>query len=241
MAEENQEFTELGFRVSKLRVSLKIKNRQAEIPSVEEQVSPPQINPAYRVPVGQLSDSSTDSEPKHFRSRLSSASSITSTDSGIASVCRSRANSNASVGSKTGYILRKIAKAKDATKNAEAEFEGFYRPISRTPSTSSSRSGASSISRTPSSSSKRSSFPSTNPRIRSRSCSSSRNRICSNDSFSDYADLYSTIEELSDPFDDDDEPPPIPPRKAIMRAPALPPYPSTAVSLLNDISKTILC
>ena len=240
MADQTDEdVTELGFRVSKLRVSLKIKKRQAEIPSGQQLESAPQINPAFRVPVGPMSDSSTDSEPKHFRSRLPSTSSITSNDSGIASVkYRSRANSAASASSRTGYILRKIAKAKDATKSADAEFEGFYNPVSRSPSMSSSGSNASSVSKA---SSSRSNFPSTNPRVRSRSHSSTRSRICSNDSFCDYADLYSTIEELTDPFDDEEKPPPIPPRKARMRAPALPPYPSSAVSMLNDISKTILC
>ena len=34
--------------------------------------------------------------------------------------------------------------------------------------------------------------------------------------------------------------PPLPPRQSQARAPALPPYPSSAVSLVNDIAKTIL-
>ena len=34
--------------------------------------------------------------------------------------------------------------------------------------------------------------------------------------------------------------PPLPPRQSQARAPALPPYPSSAVSLVNNIAKTIL-
>ena len=131
------------------------------------------------------------------------------------------------------------------TENAGFEFEGFYHPgVSRTPSTASSRS---SVSRTPStSSSGKATFPATNPRVRSASaCSATsrgRGRVCSDDS-SDYADLYDTIEELTDPFDEEEEeePPPLPPRKARLRAPALPPYPSSAVGVVNTITSTILC
>jgi hypothetical protein len=52
-------------------------------------------------------------------------------------------------------------------------------------------------------------------------------------------EIYSTIEELGDPFDD--QPPPLPPRRAVFRPPALPPYPSSAVQLLRNITNTILC
>ena len=76
------------------------------------------------------------------------------------------------------------------------------------------------------------------------SCQGPRSRVCSDDS-SDYADLYDTIEEMTDPFDEEEEdtavPPPLPPRKARLRAPALPPYPSTALKMVNDITSTILC
>ena len=58
----------------------------------------------------------------------------------------------------------------------------------------------------------------------------------------DYAEIYS---DVADPFDEEDDdcgaPPPLPPRRARMRAPALPPYPSTAVGIVRDISEAILC
>ena len=191
---------------------------------------------------------------RHFRSRLSSTSSVASSvDSGIV-VARSRANSSASnSSSRPGNILRKIARAAipAGTENAGYEFEGFYHTsVSRTSSTASS--ARSSVSRTPSTSSSTPStsstspckFPVTNPRVRSASLSSNshtRSRICSDDS-SDYIDLYDTIEELTDPFDEEDvSPPPLPPRKARLRSPALPPYPSSALKMVNDITATILC
>jgi hypothetical protein len=73
--------------------------------------------------------------------------------------------------------------------------------------------------------------------------SSSRSRSVSLSSSTGAADssleIYSTIEELGDPFDD--LPPPLPPRRAVFRPPALPPYPSSAVQLLRNITNTILC
>ena len=146
-------------------------------------------------------------------------------------------------------ILRRIARREAreaATKSAEAEFEGFYRrPVSRTASsctTSSAVSAASSASLLPASA----------PRLRSRSCSSApRPRLVSDDSFASYSDeLYSELsEEYADPFDEDaaafegDKPPPLPPRKPVVhtRPPALPPYPSTFVTAVINIAKTILC
>ena len=145
-------------------------------------------------------------------------------------------------------ILRRIARREAreaATKSAEAEFEGFYRrPVSRTASscTSSAVSAASSASLLPASA----------PRLRSRSCSSApRPRLVSEDSFASYSDeLYSELsEEYADPFEEDtaafegDKPPPLPPRKPVVhtRPPALPPYPSTFVTAVNNIAKTILC
>jgi len=72
-----------------------------------------------------------------------------------------------------------------------------------------------------------------------------RSRLESSDSFSDFSEFYSTIEELTDPFTDDDSEmclatvPPLPPRKATLRLPAKPPYPSSAVKALLDISKNL--
>ena len=147
-------------------------------------------------------------------------------------------------------ILRRIARREAreaATKSAEAEFEGFYRrPVSRTASSctsSSAVSAASSASLLPASAV---------PRLRSRSCSSApRPRLVSEDSFASYSDeLYSELsEEYADPFEEDtatfegDKPPPLPPRKPVVhtRPPALPPYPSTFVTAVNNIAKTILC
>ena len=62
----------------------------------------------------------------------------------------------------------------------------------------------------------------------------------SDDSYAEYSDLYDEVEEYSDPFDDD-KPPPLPPRRAVLSPPALPPYPSTVVAVANEICKTILC
>ena len=258
-ADSEADITELGFRVSRLRVSLRIKRgevRQLLVPELLEIPSPSIPSPqplALRVslPAERLSPV----EPaRHFRSRLSSTSSVASSvDSGIV-VARSRANSSASnSSSRPGNILRKIARAAipAGTENAGYEFEGFYHTsVSRTSSTASS--ARSSVSRTPSTSSSTPStsssspckFPVTNPRVRSASLSSNshtRSRICSDDS-SDYIDLYDTIEELTDPFDEEDvSPPPLPPRKARLRSPALPPYPSSALKMVNDITATILC
>ena len=254
------DITELGFRVSRLRVSLRIKRgevRQLLVPEAPEiPASSPNPQPlALRVGSPAECLSPVVEPQRHFRSRLSSTSSVASSiDSGIV-VARSRANSSASTSSsRPGNILRKIARAAIpvGTENAGFEFEGFYHTaVSRTSSTASS--ARSSVSRTPStssstpstSSSSPSKFPATNPRVRSVSLSSShaRSRICSDDS-SDYADLYDTIEELKDPFDEDEEedaPPPLPPRKARLRTPALPPYPSTALRMVNNITATILC
>ena len=255
-ADSEADITELGFRVSRLRVSLRIKRgevRQLLVPELPEIPSPsiPSPQPSVSLPAERLSPV----EPaRHFRSRLSSTSSVASSvDSGIV-VARSRANSSASnSSSRPGNILRRIARAAipAGTENAGYEFEGFYHTsVSRTSSTASS--ARSSVSRTPSTSSSTPStsssspckFPVTNPRVRSASLSSNshtRSRICSDDS-SDYIDLYDTIEELTDPFDEEDvSPPPLPPRKARLRSPALPPYPSSALKMVNDITATILC
>ena len=262
---EAPDITELGFRVSRLRVSLRIKRgevRQLLVPEAPEipSGSSPSPHQPLALRVSSPAECLSPVEPqRHFRSRLSSTSSVASSiDSGIV-VARSRANSSASTSSnRPGNILRKIARAAIpvGTENAGFEFEGFYHTaVSRTSSTASSA-RSSSVSRTPStssstpsttSSSSPSKFPVTNPRVRSVSLSSSHNghrsRICSDDS-SDYADLYDTIEELKDPFDEDEEeetPPPLPPRKARLRTPALPPYPSTALRMVNTITATILC
>ena len=117
-----------------------------------------------------------------------------------------------------------------STENVGFEFEAFYHPaVCRTPSSASS-----------SSSSSKSTLPATNPRV--RSSSKAQGRIGSDDR-SDYDDLYTTKEELSDPFEDEEKsaPPPLPPRKARLRTPALPPYPSTAVRRVINITSTILC
>ena len=231
MTDPDPDFTEYQFRVSKLRVSFRVKNRgsaEQEIP--EHSTAPSSDHQQVR---------------RHFRSRLSSTSSVTSTDSGIGGVRSvSRASSSAS---KTGQILRRIAsrsrsRASTSTENAETEFEGFYRrPVSRTESSTSQSVSSPSPSNTP----RR--VPSTNPRHRSKSCSSvqtsknTRTRAFSDDSYAEYSDLYDELEEYADPFSEDEKPPPIPPRRAILRPPALPPYPSTVVRLVNDISRTILC
>ena len=240
MAEQDPEFTEYQFRVNKLRLSFKIKNRQQpqEIPE-SSVVESPSLHPAYRPP---LLPSPSGDQVRHFRSRLSSTSSITSTDSGIgACVNVSRASSSAS---KTGGILRRIARAKEPTKRADAEFEGFYRrPVSRTSSTTSTQSGVSVTSPNA-----RRAMPATNPRFRSKSCSSAsssrptsgRGRMFSDDSYAEYSDLYDEVEENNDPFEDT-KPPPIPPRRAVLRPPALPPYPSSLVSVVNKITSSILC
>ena len=146
-------------------------------------------------------------------------------------------------------ILRRIARREAreaATKSAEAEFEGFYRrPVSRTASSCTSSSAVSAASSA-------SLLPASAPRLRSRSCSSApRPRLVSEDSFASYSDeLYSELsEEYADPFEEDtaafegDKPPPLPPRKPVVhsRPPALPPYPSTFVTAVNNIAKTILC
>ena len=252
------DITELGFRVSRLRVSLRIKRgevRQLLVPEAPEIPSSSPNPQPFALRVSSPAECLSPVEPqRHFRSRLSSTSSVASSiDSGIV-VARSRANSSASnSSSRPGNILRKIARAAipAGTENAGYEFEGFYHTsVSRTSSTASS--ARSSVSRTPSTSSSTPStsssspckFPVTNPRVRSASLSSNshtRSRICSDDS-SDYIDLYDTIEELTDPFDEEDvSPPPLPPRKARLRSPALPPYPSSALKMVNDITATILC
>ena len=233
---QEPDFTELGFRVAKLRVSMRV--RRGEL----RQLPAPEIaGPVRRGPASEPSE-----QARHFRCRLSSNSSVTSADSGIASpLPRSRTNSSASSSSRSGHILRRIARAAIpmGTENAGFEFECFYNPsVSRTPSSASS--SHSSVSRTPSSSSSRSGYPSTNPWLRSVSSSRGRARITSSDS-SDYSDLYSTtIEELSDPFEEETPaPPPLPPRAARMRMrpPALPPYPSSQVTAGKNIPTTILC
>ena len=256
---DEADITELGFRVSRLRVSLRIKRgevRQLLVPEAPEIPSSSPNPQPLALRASSPAECLSPVEPqRHFRSRLSSTSSVASSiDSGIV-VARSRANSSTSTSSnRPGSILRKIARAAIpvGTENAGFEFEGFYHTaVSRTSSMTSSV--HSSVSRTPSTSSSTPStssssptkFPVTNPRVRSVSLSSShaRSRICSDDS-SDYADLYDTIEELTDPFDEDEEeetPPPLPPRKARLRAPALPPYPSTALRMVNNITATILC
>ena len=240
MAEPDPEFTEYQLRVNKLRLSFKIKNRQHQ--QQQEIPESPSLHPAYRPPLLPSPSAASGDQVRHFRSRLSSTSSITSTDSGIgACVNVSRASSSAS---KTGGILRRIARAKEPTKRADAEFEGFYRrPVSRTSSTTSTQSGISVAS--PNS---RRSVPVTNPRFRSKSCSSGsssrpssgRGRLFSDDSYAEYSDLYDEVEEYNDPFDDN-KPPPLPPRRAVLRPPALPPYPSTLVSVVNKITSSILC
>ena len=278
------DFTELGFRVSKLRVSLRIRRgevRQVSVPQPEmvgrgmgseareavgiESTSESRqldggepVRPSKEVEVGRqpLNPDCPDSveQSGHFRSRLSSTSSGTSVDSGISSpLARSRTNSSASTSSRSGNILRRIARAAVpvGAENAIQEFECFnYLSV-----TSSSRSP---VSLTPSSSSSaRLFFPATNPRLRGDSSSrdqarvsssrdrarvsSSRDRARVSSDSSDYSDLYSTIEELSDPLEEEDTaPPPLPPRKARLRTPALPPYPSTAIRVVDSIISTML-
>ena len=212
------EFQELGVRVSRMRVSLRMKKRRngSSSSEVSTQDQPPAAQPdttsRLRVPVGPSSNTSTASNTS-FRSRLSSHSSVCSTDSGfVSNPSRSRVGSTSSSSRRQpGSILTKIAQksGEEATKNADSEFSMFYRPVNR------SSSSVSSIS------------------------TSSRNRSVSVSSTCDYSDIYSTIEELCDPFD---EPaPPLPPRKARLRPPMLPPYPSSAVTLVNKVSETILC
>ena len=220
------DFTEYQFRVNKLRLSFKIRNRQQhqaadQVQEIPGQLSP--VHPAFRVQP-QITQHSSE---RNFRPRLSSTSSVASNDSGVAGL-RPTVSRTSSGASRTGGILRRIARLKEATKSADAEFEGFYRrPVSRTSSTASS--GVST------------SFTASS-RQRSKSCSAAgRSRIVSDDSsYADYSDLYDEEEEYADPFEDD-HPPPLPPRRAVLRAPALPPYPSTAVTVVNDIAKTILC
>ena len=219
------DFTEYQFRVNKLRLSFKIRNRQQhqaadQVQEIPGQLSP--VHPAFRVQP-QITQHSSE---RNFRPRLSSTSSVASNDSGVAGL-RPTVSRTSSGASRTGGILRRIARLKEATKSADAEFEGFYRrPVSRTSSTASS--GVSTIT--------------ASSRQRSKSCSAAgRSRIVSDDSsYADYSDLYDEEEEYADPFEDD-QPPPLPPRRAVLRAPALPPYPSTAVTVVNDIAKTILC
>ena len=220
------DFTEYQFRVNRLRLSFKIKNRQTSVQQGAEIAEAEPVHPAFRRPTSSTADNSDSSDQaRNFRCRLSSTS---STDSGIAGIRNvSRASSTAS---RSSNILRRIARARDPTKSAEDEFEGFYRrPVSRTSSSSTTSS----------------SRVVTSPRMRSKSCSSAaRGRVVSDDScYADYSDLYAeTEEEYADPFDEN-KPPPLPPRKPVLKArpPALPPYPSTAVTVVNDIAKTILC
>ena len=241
------DFTELGFRVSKLRVSLRVRQSERRLLPEATEIPSDAPDPTHRVACGLPSTTLTDSSPaepaRHFRCRVSSTSSVTSVDSGIA-LTRSRANStSSSSSSRSAQILRKIARAAlpVGTENAGFEFEGFYHPaVSRNPSSASSM--HSSVSRTSSTSSSVSRTPSSTKKPLARSSSKGRGRILSDDS-SDYSDLYTTIEELSDPFKDEEKPapPPLPPRKARLRTPALPPYPSTAVRRVNNITSTILC
>jgi hypothetical protein len=210
---DDPEFTELGLKISRLRVSLRMKKRRtpssassssaasAGSASSGDIIRTESVNPAYRVPLGPASNTSTGSESS-FRSRLSSHSSVASTDSGFVSRPSSRSRLCSS-----GSLLQRIASraAEDNCRSAEAEFSIFYQPTN-----------------TPSS--------------RSRSLSMSSSSAAMEDSS---MEIYSTIEELTDPFDE--LPPPLPPRRATFRPPALPPYPSSAVRILHNITNTILC
>lgn len=216
---DDPEFQELGIRVSRMRVSLRMKKRNRSIASPEVPPVSSEEPPTLRVPLGPCSNSSNGSGSS-FRPRLSSHSSICSTDSGVWSApARSRVGSTSTSSSALrtpGSILTRIAarteESSATTLNADSEFSMFYRPVTRSSSSGSASSRAS--------------------RHRSVSVSSAGD-------YSLYSDLYSTIDELCDPFD---EPaPPLPPRKARLRPPMLPPYPSSAVRLVNNISETILC
>ena len=205
---DDPEFTELGLKVARLRLSLRMKKRRtpssassssaASADSSSALRNSEAVNPAYRVPVGPASNTSITSESS-FRSRLSSHSSVASADSGFVSRPCSRSRLTSS-----GSLLQRIASraAEDSCRSAEAEFSIFYQPASGS---------------------------------RSRSVSLSSSTGAADSSL----EIYSTIEELGDPFDD--LPPPLPPRRAVFRPPALPPYPSSAVQLLRNITNTILC
>ncbi len=214
---DDPEFTELGLKVARLRLSLRMKKRRtpssassssAASADSSSAASSEAVNPAYRmplglayrVPMGPSSNTSVTSESS-FRSRLSSHSSVASADSGFVSRPCSRSRLTSS-----GSLLQRIASraAEDSCRSAEAEFSIFYQPASDSRS-----------------------------RSRSVSLSSSTGAVDSS------LEIYSTIEELGDPFDD--LPPPLPPRRAVFRPPALPPYPSSAVQLLRNITNTILC
>ena len=204
---DDPEFTELGLKISRLRLSLRMKKRRtpssassssaASSSASGDIIRAEAANPAYRVPMGPASNTSTTSESS-FRSRLSSHSSVTSTDSGFLSRPSSRTRLCTS-----GSLLQRIANraAEDSCRSAEAEFSIFYQPAASS--------------------------------CRSRSVSLSSSTMDSS------MEIYSTIEELADPFDE--LPPPLPPRRAVFRPPALPPYPSSALKILNSITNTILC
>ena len=221
----NEELMELGVRVSRMRVSLRMKKRPSSATNSEQDTTTQEPSP-LRVPIGPSSNSSINSNSSGFRSRLSSSSSVCSTDSGfVSNPSRSRVGSTSSKSRAAGSILTRIAKSEEATQNAGSEFSylPIPRPVGRTGSSVSTSSR--SIVRTGSSV--------------STSSRSSRNRSVSISETSDLSEIYSTIEELSDPFDD--LPPPLPPRKPRMRRPALPPYPSTAVSAVYNVTDTLLC
>ena len=259
----SQDLQELSFRVSKLRVSLRMKRRRSTVSTASTDSSSTTEtassvdNSRLQVPVGPDSAGSSVLSSSSFRSRLSSHSSVCSTDSGFLSArsrsrvgssssatggtpvgCQSRprlgsASSTASSSSRTsGSILHRIAKShgEKATKNADSEFSMvYYRPRSSTfTSSTTSRGVARSVSNASSVS-----ISSTGSRNRSLSVSSAT---------ADYAEVYSMV----DPFDEEEDetaaiPPPLPPRCARLRAPALPPYPSSAVTLVQNISESILC
>ena len=237
----DQDLQELSFRVNRLRVSLRMKRRSRIGSNTESGDNSPAPNsPAadssetnrftLQVPLGPESGSSVTSSSS-FRSRLSSHSSVCSNDSGFVSVrSRSRLGSEGSAlaSKRPGSILNKIAKSQESSKNADSEFLYYRRPRS---SVNRSGSTASSVS-----------VSSTGSRNRSFSLSSTTNGDISISSASnDYAEVYS----MCDPFDEEESssssPPPLPPRRARLRPPALPPYPSTAVRLVNNISESILC
>ncbi len=258
----SQDLQELSFRVSKLRVSLRMKRRRSTVSTASTDSSSTTEtassvdNSRLQVPVGPDSAGSSVLSSSSFRSRLSSHSSVCSTDSGFLSArsrsrvgssssatggtpvgCQPRprlgsASSTASSSSRTGSILHRIAKShgEKATKNADSEFSMvYYRPRSSTfTSSTTSRGVARSVSNASSVS-----ISSTGSRNRSLSVSSAT---------ADYAEVYSMV----DPFDEEEGettaiPPPLPPRCARLRAPALPPYPSSAVTLLQKLSESILC
>lgn len=266
---EDQELASVDFQVSKLRLSFKMKKRRtrsetSQTDTTHDSAIPPEPDSGlYSVPVPHVSNVSNISDSlwnmnlqsNMFRSRQSSTS---STDSGFlssvrsrtSSSSRSRTSSSVSSCSRPVDILRKIAMASETgstgSVSANCEFEGFHRPnpapgptycrhqVPRSNSFSSDRQLADK-----------------HVRMRPRSSSTSTPgtplnhnhspTLESSDSFSDYSEYYSTIDELTDPFtdDDNDASPPIPPRKATLRLPAKPPYPSTAVKAFLDISKNI--